>query len=338
MRQLRMRDLLPGVIAVLFVGLPLSLLYFSPDAQATLRGALATLSPQTVSLLSVILVNAVLFGMVVIGFWSFRDVTSKTAFIPNSQITVRLGKYPVQIEAASVCDQVYLAVSKIPGVQVIEVSTMGQAGRAHVEIKAMVDTLNLLTPKAEAIRAAIKALAAEQLHITLADEPTLIMRIKPIKAKADPKPRPPKFGSMPKPSTGKPGLFSRFGMNAEPPPSKPHSTLFGPNTNPPTLAGGGLFGRSGVDPDDPARFPKPPEKPADRPSTGFFGFRKPDDPPLPRPNPFSPTAPNSGDSGLPLRPTDDEPPSAFKDFLDDLFDGEPDDDPDDRPNMPKLPF
>lgn len=315
MRQRGMRNLLPGVIAVLFVGVPLSLVYLIPDAQAAIRTFLTTLPPQTVNIIMVVVANVGVFFLALMGVQTYREIAMGAVNLPNSQIVVLNGTHPLRMEATSVCDQVYLAVSKIPGVQVIEVITDGRTGRAHIEIRAQVETPNLLTPKAEVIRETIKTLAAECLHIELADEPVLIMSTRPVKARTSL--LPPHRGLFGSSSTSGGGLFGRFLSGLE---ARERYDLPKPTEKPPKLP----------------KPHKPTEKPTDRPTSSLFGFRKPEDTPF-TPYPFASGFPNVGSTGG-FPPADDAPPSAFKDFLNDLFSGEADDDPDDKPNTSELPF
>ncbi|MCE7946274.1 MAG: hypothetical protein DYG88_02475 [Chloroflexi bacterium CFX4] len=187
----------------------------------------------------------------------------------SSRVRVRYGKGELYLDAASVCDQVFIATSKVMHVKCSEVEVFGINGDAYIILYAQIDTSAMLNEKHAELRAAIQEMA-DRLHIRLSGEPIIHAKLPQLRGARTVKDMPTR---LPTPSSNG-GIFGR--LRSEPPRS---SSIFG-------RSGGSIFGTS-------SKPPKPPERPSpfanspldgeapSRPSGSLFGGRFRDVPPEP---------------------------------------------------------
>lgn len=197
----------------------------------------------------------------------FEDNTSPQH--DSSRVRVRYGKGELYLDAASVCDQVFIATSKVMQVKCSEVEVIGIQGNAHITLYAQIETAAMLNEKHAELRAAIQAMA-DRLHIRLGAEPIIHAKLPQLRGARTVKDLPPRLPTLLSSSS----LFGR--LRSERPRS---SSIFG-------RPGSSIFGT-------PSKPPKPPERPSpftsspldgeapSRPSSSLFGRRFGDVPPEP---------------------------------------------------------
>ncbi len=213
----------------------------------------------------------ILFGVLltVLFFIAVHFEDAPTLRHDTSRVRVRYGKGELYLDAASVCDQVFIATSKVMQVKCSEVEVIGIHGDAHITLYAQIETAAMLNEKHAELRAAIQAMA-DRLHIRLGAEPIIHAKLPQLRGARTVKDVPPRPSTFL--SSG--GIFSR--LRSEPPRS---SSVFGRSS-------GSIFGTS-------SKPPKPPESPSpftnspldgeapSRPSSSLFGRRFRDVPPEP---------------------------------------------------------
>ncbi len=169
-------------------------------------------------------------------------------------VRVRSGKGALYLDAASVCDQVFIATSKVQHVKCTEVDVHARGGKAYITIQVRVESAALLHAKHAELRAAIQEMAA-RLHIQLGAEPVVCAKLPPLQGGRTVQETPINpFGSifrdlpMPPAQTQRPSIFDRRPLFGSP------SSLDGEAPSRPPF--GSIFGRF-------SRPNKPPEKPDD---------------------------------------------------------------------------
>lgn len=138
----------------------------------------------------------VIFGALVFGFFALcayfyrGNTTSKhaqagaitdddEAMYDDDQIRVRLSKGMLFLSAVSVCDQVFIATSKVQQVKCTEVDVYSVNGDAHIEVHVRVENPALLQEKHAELCAAIQEMA-DRLRIRLATEPIIYAKLPPL--------------------------------------------------------------------------------------------------------------------------------------------------------------
>lgn len=224
-------------------------------------------SPEVALKAATLLFGAALFGLLALSlYFSARaDSNPKPApevnadDAPDSHAALHADEYVhvrhsegiLYLDPASVCDQVFIAISKVQQVRCTEVGVYPMNGNAHVEVYVQVESAPLLEPKHAELRAAIKEMAA-WLHIQLSGEPVIYAKLPLLQ------------GGRTVSDESVDSLFSVFKRPAMPAPLRPRSifgrrsdsTLF---SSPSSLDGeapsrptGGIFGAF-------SRRPKPEE-------------------------------------------------------------------------------
>jgi hypothetical protein len=184
----------------------------------------------------------------------------------SSRVRVRYGKGELYLDAASVCDQVFIATSKVMHVKCSEVEVFGIYGDADITLYAQIESAAMLNEKHAELRAAIQEMA-DRLHIRLSREPIIHAKLPQLRGARTVK-------DLPARPT-RPSSRDLFGRPLSEPPRP--SSIFGRPSN-------SIFGR-------PSKPPKPSERPSpfanspldgeapSRSSGNLFGGRFRDVPP-----------------------------------------------------------
>jgi hypothetical protein len=191
-------------------------------------------SPEVALNLASLLLGALLFGFT---FLIGRALTFDLER-PSDQVRVRHGKGVLFLDAASVCDQVFIATSKVQGVKCSEVDVHAMKGDAYIALHVQIESAAELQAKHTELRQAIREMA-QRLHIRLGAEPIIHAKLPPLRG-----------GRTVNDALSAPGIFAALRSRAAPPrPDRP--SIFGAprdpfsNTAPSSLDGEAPSRRSG---------------------------------------------------------------------------------------------
>jgi hypothetical protein len=238
-----------GAFIVALVGAVLARLFLTGSLLAFLQMHIE--SPEAALTVATLLFGASLVSLFALGlYFSTRadsnleptpKVGSHTALHAEDYVHVRHSKGVLYLDPASVCDQVFIAISKVQQVKCTEVDVYPVNGDAHVEVYVQVESAPLLEPKHAELRTAIQEMAA-RLHIQLSGEPVIYAKLPPLRGGR----------TVSDASVG--SLFSAFKRPTTPAPPRPRS-IFGtrpdstPSSSPssidgeaPSRSSGSIFG------------------------------------------------------------------------------------------------
>lgn len=133
-------------------------------------------APELAVTLATLLFGVLLFGFVML----IGRIATFELERPSDQIRVRHGKGVLFLDAASVCDQVFIATSKVQGVRCSEVEVHGIKGDAHIALHAQIESAAELQAKHAELRQAIQEMA-RRLHIRLGAEPIIHAKLPPLR-------------------------------------------------------------------------------------------------------------------------------------------------------------
>lgn len=152
-------------------------------------------SPEAAPEVATLLFGALLFGLFALGlYFSDRAVSNPEptpevnadnapephkALHAEDYVHVRHGENILYLDPASVCDQVFIAISKVQQVKCTEVDVYPVNGNAHVEVHVQVESASLLETKHAELRTAIQEMAA-WLHIQLSGKPVIYAKLPPL--------------------------------------------------------------------------------------------------------------------------------------------------------------
>ncbi len=134
--------------------------------------------------LTTLLLGALLFGYFVLRLHYSRE-SSQTdsnklgAAHSNDQVRVRQGKGALFLDAASVCDQAFIAISKVQQVKCIEINVQAVNGDARIELHVQIESSTLLQQKHAELLAALQEMAG-RLHIRLSEPPIIYAKLPPL--------------------------------------------------------------------------------------------------------------------------------------------------------------
>ncbi|PJF35776.1 MAG: hypothetical protein CUN49_08845 [Candidatus Thermofonsia Clade 1 bacterium] len=134
-------------------------------------------SPETALNLATLLFGALLFALFALNEY----LDSVDPQLSSDQVRVRRGRGVLFLDAASVCDQVFIATSKVQQVKCSEVEVRAVNGDAHISLRARVDNILLLQRKHAELRVAIREMA-KRLHIKLGAEPIIYASLPPLRS------------------------------------------------------------------------------------------------------------------------------------------------------------
>lgn len=214
--------------------------------------------------LTTLLLGALLFGYFALKLHYSRE-SSQTdsnklgAAHGNDQVRVRQGKGALFLDAASVCDQAFIAISKVQQVKCTEINVQAVNGDARIELHVQIESSTLLQQKHAELLAALQEMA-ERLHIRLSEPPIIYAKLPSLQGgrtvpNASDKPS---FSSLFRRDNTQPQRPSIFGKRFDessfaPPPSSPLDGEAPPRSS------GSIFGSL-------RRPPKPDESDDEQPS------------------------------------------------------------------------
>jgi hypothetical protein len=193
-------------------------------------------SPELALNLASLLLGALLFGCAVfIG----RALTFELER-PSDQVRVRHGRGMLFLDAASVCDQVFIATSKVQGVRCSEVDVHALKGDAHIALYVQIENSAELQAKHAELRQAIREMA-QRLHIRLGAEPIVHAKFPPLRGGRTVNDAPSLFAVLRNRAVPpRPDRRSIFGAPRDPSSNSAPSSLDG---EAPSRSSGSIFGR-----------------------------------------------------------------------------------------------
>jgi hypothetical protein len=221
-----------GALLIALIGTLLARLLLAGSLMEFLQAHVE--SPEVALNLASLLLGALLFGFtILIGRALTFDLER-----PSDQVRVRHGKGVLFLDAASVCDQVFIATSKVQGVRCNEVDVHAMKGDAHIALHVQIESAAELQAKHAQLRQAIREMA-QRLHIRLGAEPIIHAKLPPLRG-----------GRTVDNTLHAPSIFASLRGRATPPrPDRP--SIFGAprdpfsNTAPSSLDGEAPSRRSG---------------------------------------------------------------------------------------------
>ena len=226
-----------GALLIALIGTLLARLLLAGSLMEFLQAHVE--SPEVALNLASLLLGALLFGFTfLIGRALAFDLER-----PSDQVRVRHGKGVLFLDAASVCDQVFIATSKVQGVKCSEVDVHALKGDAHIALYVQIESAAELQTKHAELRQAIREMA-RRLHIRLGAEPIIHAKLPPLRG-----------GRTVNDALHAPSIFASLRGRATPPRSDRPSIFGAPrdpfsNTAPSSLDGeapsrrsGSIFGR-----------------------------------------------------------------------------------------------
>jgi hypothetical protein len=163
-----------GAFLIAMLGTLLARLLLAGSLMEFLRAHIE--SPEVALNLASFLLGAALFSLTLfIG----RALTFELER-PSDQVRVRHGRGVLFLDAASVCDQVFIATSKVQGVKCSEVDVHAMKGDAHIALHVQIESAAELQTKHAELRQAIREMA-RRLHIRLGAEPIIHAKLPPLR-------------------------------------------------------------------------------------------------------------------------------------------------------------
>jgi hypothetical protein len=123
---------------------------------------------------------ALLINFVLLYLYVFRPLQHFRRARRAQGLVLRKGEGVAFMDAESVRQQVFKAVSHVDSVQRTEVSVSNDLGRAVVQVNVLVDNQINGVKKKQEIRREIKKVVEDQLGVGLASEPVINIRLAPI--------------------------------------------------------------------------------------------------------------------------------------------------------------
>jgi hypothetical protein len=163
-----------GALLIALIGTLLARLLLAGSLMEFLQAHVE--SPEVALNLASLLLGALLFGFT---FLIGRALTFDLER-PSDQVRVRHGKGVLFLDAASVCDQVFIATSKVQGVRCNEVDVHAMKGDAHIALHVQIESAAELQAKHAQLRQAIREMA-QRLHIRLGAEPIIHAKLPPLR-------------------------------------------------------------------------------------------------------------------------------------------------------------
>ena len=178
MRFLRALKTILGILAVVFVGLTMTLLIGLPRAINALADLLGTGAENWQHWIPAIIIDLILVVLAYV--WVWRPWQQFRAAQDAQGLIVRKGQGRAYMDAESVRQQVYAAVMKVSDVQRVDVTISNDLGRAIVQIGVLTENTIQGPKKKQEISREVKKIVEDQLGIRLAGEPIINISLAPI--------------------------------------------------------------------------------------------------------------------------------------------------------------
>ncbi len=167
-----------ALLAVFLIGLTVTLFIVFPRAVNWLADLLGPGAENPVHWVPAIIIDLILIFLAIVWVWlpwqQYRVAQKAQGLV------VRRGQGRAYIDAESVRQQIYAAVSKIPAIQRTEVSVANELGRAAVSLNLLTDNAINGPKKKQEISREVKKVVEDQLGVQLASDPTINMSLTPI--------------------------------------------------------------------------------------------------------------------------------------------------------------
>ena len=178
MRFLRALRTILGILAIVFVGLTMTLLIGLPRVINWLADLLGTGAENWQHWIPAIIIDVILLALAYI--WVWRPWQQFRAAQNAQGLIVRKGQGRAYMDAESVRQQVYAAVMKVSDVQRTDVTISNDLGRAIVELGVTTENTIQGPKKKQEISREVKKIVEDQLGIRLAGEPIINFSLAPI--------------------------------------------------------------------------------------------------------------------------------------------------------------
>jgi hypothetical protein len=167
-----------GILAIVFVGLTMTLLIGLPIVINRLADVLGTGAELPQHWIPAIIIDLILLALAY--FWVWKPWRQYSVEQKAQGLIVRKGQGRAYMDAESVRQQVYAAVMKVPDVQRADVTISNDLGRAVVQLSVLTENTIHGPKKKQEISREAKKVVEDQLGIRLAGEPIINMSLAPI--------------------------------------------------------------------------------------------------------------------------------------------------------------
>ncbi len=168
--------ILIGVVATLFLVFP-RLINRLADVLGTMGEPGGALDPRQAAIHGII---ALVIDLILLYFFVWRPLRVLRDSTDSRGLVVRKGEGRAYIDAESVRQQVYNAISKIAGIEHAEVNIGNDEGRAVIQMNIVTD-LSLNGPKKKnEINREVRKIVQDQLGVDLSDKPTINFSLVPV--------------------------------------------------------------------------------------------------------------------------------------------------------------
>ncbi len=178
MRFIRALKTLMGFLAVIFVGIVVTLFVGLPRVANMLADLLGTGAEEPAHWIPVAVVWLLL--LLILYFWVWRPWRQFTYAQEAQGLVVQRGQGRAYMDTESVRQQVYSAVAKVVDIQRAEVTINNDLGRALVQVNVLTGNDINGPKKKQEISREIKKVVQDQLGIQLAGEPVINISLTPI--------------------------------------------------------------------------------------------------------------------------------------------------------------
>jgi hypothetical protein len=177
-RFIRAVKTLAGLLAIIFIGLAVTLFVCFPRVVNALADTFGTGAEEVSHWIPAIVIDLLL--VIIAYFWVWRPWRRFTYAQEAQGLVVYRGQGRAYMDTESVRQQVYAAVAKIPDVQRAEVTINNDLGRASIQVNVLTGNDIHGPKKKQEISREIKKVVQDQLGIQLAGEPMINISLTPI--------------------------------------------------------------------------------------------------------------------------------------------------------------
>jgi hypothetical protein len=177
-RFIRAVKTLAGLLAIIFIGVTITLFVCLPRVVNALADTFGTGAEEVTHWIPAIVIDIVLALLAY--FWVWRPWRRFTYAQEAQGLVVYRGQGRAYMDTESVRQQVYAVVTKIPDIQRVEVTINNDLGRAAVQLNVVTGNDIHGPKKKQEISREVKKVVQDQLGIQLAGEPVINMSLTPI--------------------------------------------------------------------------------------------------------------------------------------------------------------